>query len=367
MFLGSLAAGVSRGQQAFFTLTKRNGRHWLRTPAGQIFFSLGFNHIDSAPLRYTDSGDAWNRKYANSTERWLKQSVRPDLLAWGFNSAGWTQEVVVIRDTIHRHSPAFTFEEYQWLDLPYCHLLPFADTHQWDAEVKLPDFHSGDFEDWCDYVARSQCARMANDPKLIGYFYTDCPVWIHTRPWSKWKGPLFDPEKLNTESGRRELTSLAARYYKVTHDAIRRYDRNHLIFGDRYEAMAPVSEEVLRAAVPFVDVFSFQHFGPVAKIRADLDRFAKLTGKPVLLADSAGRVDLPNDVRRNDPKKYTETLAALREIPECVGFHLCGAYLRNHARKRGLRGPDESPDEAAIAGIKAANLETAAWTRRLAQ
>jgi hypothetical protein len=358
------AAGALRAADGFFALMQRNGRWWFRTPKGEPFFSLGFNHIDSAPLRYPESGDIWARKYQNSMERWLKQAVRPDLQAWGFNSIGWTQEVVVIRDSIHRHSPSFTYEEYQWLGLPYCHLLPFAEIHQWDAEVKLPDFRSADFEDWCDYVARSQCARLAADPKLIGYFYSDCPVWVHTRPWNKWKGPLFDPERLKSEAGRQELGELAARYYKVTHDAVRRYDPSHLILGDRYEAGMPVPEEVLRAALPFVDVFSFQDFAGVAKIAADLGKFAAITGKPVLLADSAGNLEQPDRVKRNDPAKYRATLAALREIPECVGFHLCGAYLRNHARRRGLRGPDETPDNESITGITAANREMAAWVRR---
>ncbi|MEZ5354085.1 MAG: hypothetical protein R2762_15715 [Bryobacteraceae bacterium] len=363
-FVSFLAtAAGAQAADGFFTVMKRNGRWWLRTPKGEPFFSIGFNHIDAAPLRYAESGDIWNRKYGNNMERWLRQAVRPDLEAWGFNSVGWTQEVVVIHDTIHRHSPSFTYEEYQWLGLPYCHLLPFAEIHQWDAEVKLPDFTSSGFEDWCDYVARSQCGRLAGDSKLIGYFYTDCPVWIHTRPWNAWKGPLFDPARLQSEAGRRELRELAARYYKVTHDAIRRYDRNHLIFGDRYEAGAPVAEPVLQAAAPYVDVFSFQDFGTVERIGNDLRRFAAMTGKPILLADSAGRIDLPDGVRRNDPAKYAATLAALREIPECVGFHLCGAYLRNRARKRGLRGPDESPDEASITGITAANREMAAWVR----
>jgi hypothetical protein len=52
---------------------------------------------------------------------------------------------------------------------------PFAGVHQWDAEVRYPNFFSRDLEDWCNYVARSQCARLADDQKLIGYFYTDCP------------------------------------------------------------------------------------------------------------------------------------------------------------------------------------------------
>jgi hypothetical protein len=56
--------------------------------------------------------------------------------------------------------------------------------------VRHPSFFSRDFEDWCDYVARSQCARLADAQKLISYFYTDCPCWVHTRPWN------VMPEKL---------------------------------------------------------------------------------------------------------------------------------------------------------------------------
>lgn len=369
LFVGSmsmmegLAAVQSEGRSGFFRAAQRHGRWWLITPEDEIFFSLGLNHIDSAPLRYPECGDLWRSKYGNSMERWLKEAVRPDLCAWGFNSVGWVQEVVTRGLTNHRHSPSFTFEEYQWLGLPYCHQLPFADFHQWEVETRHPDFSHKDFEDWCDYVARSQCARLAEDPMLIGYFYIDCPTWVHVRPGNEWKGPLFDPEKLKTDAGRRELSALATRYYRVTHDAIRRYDRRHLIFGDRYEALAPVPEEVLSAARPFVDVFSFQHFGPVAKIRADLARFAEVVGKPILLADSAGTLKLPDGTLRTDPAKYRDTVAALREIPACVGFRLCGAYLRNRARNRGLRGPDETPDRETLAGITATNQEVADWVK----
>jgi hypothetical protein len=355
------------GAKKYFSLAQRAGRWWFVGPDAKPCFSLGLNHVDSSPLRYPEAGDAWQRKYRNSTERWLKEAVRRDMLEWGFNSLGWSQEVVIRGQTIHRHSPSFTFEEYQWLDLPYCHLLPFSETHQWDAEVRHPDFFSKDFEEWCDYVCRSQCARFARDPKLIGYFYSDCPLWVHTRPPNAWKGPLFDPGKLKSDSGRSEFNRLATRYYQVIHDAIRRYDPNHLILGDRYEVNAPLPEEVLLAARPYVDVFSFQHFGAPGEIREALGRFATLTGKPVLLADSAGQTPLPDGARRNDPERYRATMAALREIPACVGFHLCGAYLRNRARNRGLRGPDETPDHVAIAGITAANREMEGWRRGLTE
>lgn len=364
---GRAAFGASGGREGFFSLAQRNGRWWFVTPTGDPFFSIGLNHIDPSPLRFTENGDLWQHKYGNSMERWLKEAVAPDLRAWGFNSVGWTQEVVASGPTLCRHSRAFTFEEYQWLGLPYCHQLPFAEFHQWEAETRHPDFASAEFTAWCDYVAREHCARMASDSKLIGYFYVDCPTWVHTRGCCAWKGPLFNPEMLKTDAGRRTLGELAARYYRVTHDAIRRYDKHHLILGDRYEANAPLPEEVVRAALPFVDVISFQHFGPPEKVKSDLARWHELTGKPVLYADGHRACKLADGVHHHDAKGYAAILAALREVRGCVGMHLCGAYLRNRCRNRGLRDECERPDAEPLAGITAANREMTEWVKQTAK
>lgn len=364
----TLACGVGRVRGAagrqFFSVAQRNGRWWFMTPEGKPFFSIGLNHIDPSPLRYAANGDLWERKYGNSMERWLKESVAPDVRAWGFNTVGWVQEVVTRGLTNHRHSRNFTFEEYQWLGLPYCHLLPFADFHQWEAETRHPDFASPEFAEWCDYVAREYCARMKDDPKLIGYFYVDCPTWIHTTPFTAWKGPLFDPEKLKTDAGRKELFDLATRYYRVTHDAIRRYDRNHLVLGDRYEANRPIAEEVIEAARPFVDVFCFQHFSKPETVALNLDRWHKKTGKPVLLADFAVTIKGPDGSQRHSGAGYAEMLRRLRALPGCIGAHLCGAYLRNECRKRGLRDAAERPDEEVLGEIVAANRATAVWMNK---
>ncbi|MCR9294110.1 MAG: agarase [bacterium] len=352
---GFPSSGHAVASTEFFTVAERDGRWWFITPQGQRFFSMGLNHIDPAPLRYASNGDLWNRKYGNSMERWLKEAVAPDLKSWGFNSVGWTQEVVTRGPTNHRHSRAFTFEEYQWLDMPYCHQLPFADFHQWDAEVRHADFSASEWVDWCDYVAREHCARMKDDPKLIGYFYIDCPTWIHTRPESEWKGPLFDPQRLTTEAGRRELRDLATTYYRTTHDAIRRYDPHHLILGDRYEAGRPIAEEVIEAALPFVDVLSFQHFSTPEKVAANLTYWHDKTGKPVLLADHAAAIRQADGSAQHDGQGYARMLETLRAHPGCVGYHLCGAYLRNETRKRALRDAQENPDLEALQWITRAN------------
>ena len=71
---------------------------------------------------------------------------------------------------------------------------------------------------------------------------------------------------------------MATSYYKTIHDAIRRYDKHHLLLGDRYEANAPIAMEVVNAAKPFVDVLSFQDFRDPVK---HLDEWHRKTGKPV--------------------------------------------------------------------------------------
>jgi len=113
----------------YFTLDRRDGRWWLITPEGDRFFNLGVNHIDPTTMHYTENIDIWRNKYRSSTQTWIKESVVPNLEKWGFNSVGWTQEVTIKN---YPHSSGFSAEDYKTLDMPYCHLLPITESHQWD-------------------------------------------------------------------------------------------------------------------------------------------------------------------------------------------------------------------------------------------
>lgn len=357
----ALASSIETTQaepEGYFTLGRKKNHWWLITPEGKPFFTIGINHIDPASLRYSENIDIWREKYGGSTMRWIEESVTPNLKAWGFNSVGWVQEVTVRK---WKHSRAFTIDEYRALNMPYCHLLPFTESHQWEKHTVHYDFRSEDWKEWVDYVARSHCGELADEKNLIGYFYSDCPTWTHARPDNEWRGPIFDPERLKTEAGRKELTELAHSYYKTTHDAIRRYDKHHLILGDRYEANAPIEMEIVNAAKPFVDVLSFQDF---RKPVEHLDMWHKKTGKPVLLADAAG-VNWRDQsfYKPNNGTWYAETLNELHKNPGCIGFHLCGAYQRNKARRRGLLDEMEKPDTEQVKLMKAANEKIGQWMK----
>lgn len=312
-------------------------------------------------MRYPENIERWRTEYGGSTRRWLTESVGPNLKKWGFNSVGWTQEVTIRN---YQHSKAFTASDYEALGMPYCHLLPFTESHQWEQFSRHYDFFSSEWEEWCDYVARAHVAELSEDPNLIGYFYSDCPTWVHTRPVNEWRGPMFDPNRLISEVGRRELSALANRYYKTTHDAIRSYDPHHLIFGDRYEATEPIPAEVVNAALPYIDVMSFQDFKQPVQ---DLEEWYAKTGKPVLLADAAGMKwnTEPGEVSPNDGGWYAEVLSGLRNNPGCIGFHLCGAYQRNRARRYGLLDEQENIDQENVDLMTAANIETQEWVESM--
>lgn len=123
----------------------------------------------------------------------------------------------------------------------------------------------------------------------------------------------------------------------MTHDAIRRYDRHHLILGDRYEANAPLPDQVVSATQGLVDVLSFQHFGRPRRVRDELAPWAEQTGMPVLVADHADLVEIPDSYRRQHPPSYPELLRLLCDLPVFLHLHLCGVYLRNRCRRWGLR------------------------------
>lgn len=339
----------------FFTLDKIENHWWFITPEGQPFFSIGLNHFDPATLRYPENIHIWEDKYNASTTEWLEKSVRVNLLDWGFNTMGWEQEVTVMH---WQHSRAFTNDELKALDMPYCRMLPFTESHQWEKHTVHYDFFSEEWIEWCDYVARSYCAEVKDDPNLIGYFFSDCPTWIHSRPQNDWRGPIFDPKQLETKAGRDRLSEMATQYYKTIHDAIRKYDKNHLILGDRYEANAPIAMEVVEAALPYVDVLSFQDFRDPA---LHLKEWYERTGKPVLLADGAGITKGEGIYKRTDGVWYAEQVESLYSNPGCVGFHLCGAYQRNKARARGLLDEHERPDMENVEIIKHTNQKIHRW------
>ena len=61
--------------------------------------------------------------------------------------------------------------------------------------------------------------------------------------------------------------------------------------------------------------------------------------------------------RLHDADHYRQVMDALWDIPQCVGYHLCGAYIKNNARKYGFRDHKNNQINETVAGIRAVNTE----------
>ena len=114
----------------------------------------------------------------------------------------------------------------------------------------------------------------------------DIPAWLPHASGRFWPG--F--EGLSPEEHDAKLFEVATQYYKTITEAIRRYDPNHLILGDRYNGNKGIPEVVLRAMAPFVDVLSVQYFTGKTEeeytaMISDLRQWHEITGKPVVIAD----------------------------------------------------------------------------------
>ena len=105
-------------------------------------------------------------------------------------------------------------------------------------------------------------------------------------------------------------------------DAIRRYDKNHLIFGDRYDLATPMPEPVIDTAAEFIDAIAVQLSSkmPFEDISPTMTRWSERTGLPYIVADAIGTHKRDRlGVGYHDPAKYDFLLNAMREDRHCLG------------------------------------------------
>ncbi|HEV8607065.1 MAG TPA: hypothetical protein VGQ99_17120, partial [Tepidisphaeraceae bacterium] len=120
--------------------------------------------------------------------------------------------------------------------------------------------------------------------KLSADFETqDCSSWDELRE----RGMLYlRPGGGGIRVMRRFLAVLAERYYQLSHDIIRKYDRRALILGDRYPSFYyPEVTVVCRRHVDVVSTNLNAAWNDGSFPRFQLDTLHELTGKPILVSE----------------------------------------------------------------------------------
>lgn len=186
--------------------------------------------------------------------------------------------------------------------------------------------------DRMDSAAREQILKVRDNPRLIGYYTDNEMGWwnatlfhmaleqpsasgqrqrllkllreTYQNDWSRLVAD-FEPEFADNWEGleqrgqlwlrgggqgvrvmRQFLAVVAARYYQLVHDIIRKYDQRALILGDRYQSF--YYPEVARAAAPYVDAISSNlnaNWNDGSFVRFYLETLHRITGKPVFVSE----------------------------------------------------------------------------------
>lgn len=374
------------GPGEYFRTEHDGKRWWLVTPEGNAYLSIGVNCVHSNG----DSERGTRRRPYNenvldkhgSVEKW-KEVTLERLEQWGVNTlAGWSSDE--LRDKV-----------------PYTAGLGLA-PGGWASRQRtpIPDFFGPAFE---EYVRErvAGIGQHADDPYLIGYFLANELPWamdyrlgpdlfegFMSKPadapgkkkvveflkkryetpqeFSKvWEIDLTDWAELgNVEKLKprmrmkarndREAFSLEAarQYFKVTAEAVRAVDPNHLILGCRFIwQVAP--QAVVKACGEYCDVVSINSYetGILGKVllplvRPDIARtpwdkgrftaYHELTNKPLMITEFSFRGDdsgLPNSyppplfagptakTQKDRAAKYKHYVSTWASQPYFVGFH----------------------------------------------
>jgi hypothetical protein len=355
----SLASAVQ--DSAYYRVEQRQGIWWFVAPDGKPFYSLGVNAVDMGAPR--ESYDPKHPQYAAflyypSPEAWAQTTLRR-LRSWNFNTLGGWSDPMAPRNA-----------------MPYTVVLHLGGI----ARLPWSDLFGEDVKRAFDEVARQKVAPLANDKNLLGYFSDNELGW--------WDDSLFeyylkqpranatrvvlmkllrehygsdvlrlrqdfetDAKSFNELDGHAALTLkpggqgaavvdkfmflVAERYYKLAHDAIRRYDSHHLLLGDRYHGYVP--RAVAQAAVPYVDVISTNYSADWADGRISefyLSSLYQATRKPILVTEfyqsaTENRSGNRNSsawfpvvaTQRERARSFRNNVTELASLPFVVGAH----------------------------------------------
>lgn len=330
---------VQGARTGYFHSQKIGNRWWLVSPDGHGFISKGVNNVvfsgDVAPALGYSTVERNNRQRYRRVEEWAKVTAE-QLRGWGFNTVG-----------------AWSSGELEAQNIGYCLILDCSETSEPDVwqQGLFPDVYSRQFLDDVDKIAARECGRRSSDPWLVGYFtdnelhwgpdwrsedsvlelYLKMPArtagYQRAQEFLKLRGR--SPETATPRDSADFLRAAAAEYFGVCRDAIRRYDRNHLILGCRLGGAVPGA--VLDACGKYVDVVSVNSYGAKAPLKW-LQRATAITGKPSMVTEFSFRAKdsgLPNNrgagalvaTQQDRSRGFAQYALGLSSAPSCVGFH----------------------------------------------
>ena len=270
-----------------------DGRHFLVTPDGHGFLSMGVTHTRGLGIPEESRYDH------------LKQNFNGD---WGTANA----ELVALFRKVGYNTLGYGSHKSTRKLLPYfASCGPSGKVSSWQGkQVDYPDVFS---EEWKTYASRSierMVKTYSGNSNLIGIYWTDMPAWDLKRAkranGKTWVDAIRElpedaPGKQRYARFLREnepnaldedfMVIIAREIYSHIGPLTRKLAPDTLVFGERYAGVA-LPWRVIREALPWIDVVSVQP-GATHFPKDDFDRLYRETGKPIMICDHQSSFNTP--------------------------------------------------------------------------
>lgn len=348
-------SAVSSQEQSFIRLQEIDGRTWLVDSDGQPFFAHGVTHVSG---KHGEDVHAIGR-------------VCREL---GFNAFGYGCPTDLKSD------------------LPYLegrNFVPISMYRTSDDSFRFIDIFDPEEQARLEQAVRKVCFANRMNRNLIGYCWTDLGAWSLDNPTGRnWvdfvralpadaAGQMVWQQFVRTWKGGDDTDSrdhafvriIAREYFRVFGEANRRFDPNHLIFGDRLTFQTAIPE-VVEELLPYVDAIAIQPPFRSGFPTREFDRVHKLSGKPVIICDFAIRfLDGEKKIRGWKPepnaeiagRRYSEYIRAAMATPYIIGAFWCNPIdstpgFRKTGIKQGLFDQGLTPRPELHRAIRELNL-----------
>ncbi len=321
----------------FFQIKKFNDVWYLVDPDGYLFFTIGVNSVSL--------GGEMNL---------------PEIL-WeiGANTLGcWSDE---------------TINEGEAHKMPYCPRWNFMASYKNSSQRTKNLFADGiipvfdaDYPEFCDNHAQ-QLSERKDDPHLLGHFSdNELPIYDNSTYGNLLDRFLAIPDKsdpnyleaknwITSRKGQNYSISdedreqfhgfVTGTYYKITGEAIKKYDPNHLYLGSRLHGAAKRMPSIFIEAAKYVDMISINVYGTWTPSKEQMDMWSA-GGKPFFVTEFYAKAEdsgLGNATgagwlvpTQEDRARFFENFTlALIEHPGCVGYHYF-RYIDNNDSNKGL-------------------------------
>lgn len=323
--LGKYGGVIGKTEVAtgYFYVRNINGSWYIIDPDGNLFFTIGVNSVSKGGGIILP--DALRNIGANTLGCWSDETINSTPANRMAYCPRWNF-MLTYKNTSARTKDLYNKGIIPVFDLAY---VSFCDNHARQLTANNTDpYILGHFSDnelpiYDNSTYGNLLDRFLGITDKTDANYLAAHNWMVSRKGNNYSVSDIDREQFHGY--------VAGTYYKITGEAIKRYDPNHLYIGSRLHGGALSKPSIFTEAGKYVDMISINCYNVWTPSKASMDMWAS-GGKPFFITEFYAKAEdsgLSNESgagwlvkTQDDRAKFFENFVlALIGHPGCVGYH----------------------------------------------